>query len=659
MARAITLALQLSSKSFVKSNFSCARCLTASVLRYSSKKNSELGQTTIIVQDGLDIQELPTIVRKVKDAEVLPSEDVSSESTASRIEDNHYEEDAKEVIDAFSRCSTKNGVYVLFETIPLDEKTSFVALQAFRRIVELENNQQFRNVSLYNEAPEVFTRDKAFEKIFQSIVSSPQADVLLASLKLLNRVKFLKNTTEYRDKLFNAALVCASDGNFDVLQICEIINVFASLKSKKDALCETDKLWTGLLEKEKDITENNIVEVYRILAHLDSSRNFVVKILEKRLAAVWWRLSGASVAEILSVFAETNLQPIRSLIILSRWTNTNIHVVTEDEILQIITGFCAVNYIDENLEKGLERYIKAKSLKIKNAAVMGAVMDYCVKFRFRNNFILHGCGEYFIKFGSELSPVLIKALFTPFGILDYDPPNGWKFWQVLENSVHSKFVQFRPEDIVDIMLSCVYLEKYPINFVKKIFNPYFLDRLHTTRSGMSLQVLRQNLVIFDIAMTLECLQYSGPLLPKDGSAKSLWQDGRIKRMINTIYDTIVDITGHPSRVSTLVLLNQLPVLDLYVIDILLHPSNMPASMLQFNLRQNRNLFVALLIHVPEHYCSDGVHLTGPQVMRKRHLKRLGLKVVSLKYNELARLKVHPKSLIEYIEDRMKNAEIPV
>lgn len=658
MSRAITLALQLSSKSFANNNFASVRRLTASVLKYRSEKNTELGQTTIIVQDGLDIQELPTIVRKVKDSEVLPFEEVRSESAVSKIEDKHYEEDANEVIDAFSRCSTKNGVYVLFETIPLSEKTPFVALQAFRRIVELENNQQFRNVSLYNETPEVFTRDIAFEKIFQSIVTSPQPDVLLASLKLLNRVKFLKNTTEYRDKLFSASLVCVSDGKFDVLQICEIVNVFASLKTNKDTVNETDKLWTGLVEKEKDITEINIVEVYRILPHLNTSRNYVVKILEKRLAAVWWRLSGSSVAEILSVFAETSLQPIRSLSILSRWLNTNIHVVTEDDMLQIITGFCAVNYIDENLEKGLERYIKAKSLKIKNAAVMGAVMDYCVKFRFRNNFILQGCGEYFIKFGSELSPILIKALFTPFGLLDYDPPNGWKFWQVLENSVHNKFVQFRPEDIVDIMLSCVYLEKYPINFVKKIFNPYFLDRLHTTRSGMPLQILRQNLVIFDVAMTLECLQYSGPLLPKDGSAKSLWQDGRIKRMINGIYDTIVDITGHPSRVSTLVLLNQLPVLDLYVVDILLHPSNMPASMLQFNLRQNRNLFVAVLIHIPEHYCSDSVHLTGPQVMRKRHLKRLGLKVVSLKYIELARLKVHPKSLRDYIEDKMKNAELP-
>ncbi len=42
-----------------------------------------------------------------------------------------------------------------------------------------------------------------------------------------------------------------------------------------------------------------------------------------------------------------------------------------------------------------------------------------------------------------------------------------------------KFVEFPPKEIVDLLLSFVYIERYPLNFVRKIFNPFFMERLHS------------------------------------------------------------------------------------------------------------------------------------------------------------------------------------
>ena len=41
-----------------------------------------------------------------------------------------------------------------------------------------------------------------------------------------------------------------------------------------------------------------------------------------------------------------------------------------------------------------------------------------------------------------------------------------------------KFIEFPPKEIIDLLLSFVYIERYPLNFVRKIFNPYFLERMH-------------------------------------------------------------------------------------------------------------------------------------------------------------------------------------
>ena len=49
----------------------------------------------------------------------------------------------------------------------------------------------------------------------------------------------------------------------------------------------------------------------------------------------------------------------------------------------------------------------------------------------------------------------------------------------MERVLEAKFEEFPPKEVVSLLLSFVYIEKYPLNFVKRVFNPYFMDRLHS------------------------------------------------------------------------------------------------------------------------------------------------------------------------------------
>lgn len=323
-------------------------------------------------------------------------------------------------------------------------------------------------------------------------------------------------------------------------------------------------------------------------------------------------------------------------------------------MVSIIESFTHLQHTDSQIERALERYVKAKGVKIKSQSLIVALLNFCAKFRIRNHHILNGCSEYFITNADLIEPGYLKEIFCPFGYLDYQPLNAMKFWQTLEIYIEKQFVKLKPNDIIDIMLCCVFLEKYPINFVRRIFNPYFLDALHSSNPPERLHKIRSDLKLFDTSLTLECKHYNGPLLPKDNHAKTIWQDGRIKRILNQISDELAAIAGGSDCLSKSVVLYQLPINELYIVDALFHPKGM-GNMWNFNVRKERNIHVAVLVHLPEHFDSTGEFLIGPQSMRIRHLRKMGMKVVTLDYEKLTRLKVYPKDLNKYLVSRMKEA----
>ena len=127
--------------------------------------------------------------------------------------------------------------------------------------------------------------------------------------------------------------------------------------------------------------------------------------------------------------------------------------------------------------------MKAKSLKISDPSLIAWAMEYAKKFRLRSPHVLDGVAEYVVLHnGTNLSASQLSSILEPFGLLDYQPPKGFKFWEIFEHILQSKFIQIPPKDIIEILLSCVYLQKYPLNFVDRVFSPYFLDRLHTSET---------------------------------------------------------------------------------------------------------------------------------------------------------------------------------
>lgn len=282
-------------------------------------------------------------------------------------------------------------------------------------------------------------------------------------------------------------------------------------------------------------------------------------------------------------------------------------------------------------------------------------MEFCSKFRLRSSPILETCATHTINNSMNMSPVVLKSIFSPFGILHYSPSQSSLFLDAVEKSFNENFARFRPEDATDIILSFVYLHRYPIHFVSKIFNSHFLDRLDSCQNEETVRSTQNKLKLFDMAMTLDCKDYQGPLLPRETNVKSMWVDKRLTKIMDSVVSSLEKIAGARKKISQFVLMKGTPAVSLYIVDILLHPSS-PSCRHKGRIalsEDERRSSIAFIIHVPEHYCAQMDHLTGPQELRHHHLHKLGLRTVKLRYDVMTRLQPHQRSLDRYLQESLK------
>lgn len=638
-------------------------------IRQNRHKADKFGHTSVFIQEGAEIRELPLIVRNVYSNDICCNEecnkeiDINKDELVNKLNNLKNEKDRKkadeeivDVIRGFKKCSSVKSLVDLLEIVMLDDITPAVALCALKKIVELENFKFHiatnKLSSILNTKPNIdYTKTTILNKLLEIIIKGEDHSSVIRTLELIpiDSVRVLPFDL-FKNKISDEILLRVTESKLNIDNICQSIDTFSKLNEVKTA----DQLWIGLMDKSQQIDEKNVIQVFRILYLLKKSRKTIMNMLERRLQDFWHHLCTNDIIEILYTIRLTKCNSYTILNTISRWINTKTHTISENNLTSIINELNNINYVDIGIVRALERYIIAKNITINSTILMVEIINYCSKFNIRSEHIFHGCAEYIINCDTNITPSQFKDLFWPFGQLNYKPKSSLEFWKKVENIMNKEFLNFKTHEILDILLACVYLEKHPLNFVHRIFSNTFLQHLYEERKQN--EFVKTKLKLIDQCMTLECNQYHGPILPKDKCSKSIWWDYRIKRVLKDINSSLKNIFQH-YKVSYSVILNQLPLMSIYIIDVLVHPEKLEINYKYLNFKKNPGLCTAILIHLPEHYCWENIHLTGIEATRIRHFQKIGLNVISLNYNKLVELK-YPAELTEYINHRYTNMLTP-
>lgn len=431
-------------------------------------------------------------------------------------------------------------------------------------------------VSLEDNSPQQknddsFIRVAFINMLLEIVYKCRDPSVILDGLEVLSQDALPENG--YKEWLYEQTLICMSEGIFSLVQLCKAANILATFYSdKKDNYELADKLWSGILDKSDEINAESISAVFSTLPNLKCSRDIVLKLVESKVDKFWQEYKIRDVLAILKAFTDVNLRSERVMQVLSQWLKVNIHTLNEDETLAVIYCFHKLEYVDKAIIKTIEKYIKARGLRIEEKDLVATICEYCLDFRIRSPIILEGASEYFIEHGNSLTTPQLFSIARVFGELNFSPPNGFRFWEKIEHTVEMKFAEFPPKEILSLLMSFIYLERYPLNFVRKIFNPYFMDRLHHQQSNSDMMASRTMLKIFDASLNMECKHYKGPFLPREQKDRPVNFDYRLLRMSNHLVQLMGDIVEDVNRVNTFVILSSVPRIPFYVVDLMIYPT---------------------------------------------------------------------------------------
>ncbi|XP_076645738.1 FAST kinase domain-containing protein 3, mitochondrial-like isoform X1 [Halictus rubicundus] len=666
-----------------------------------------LTQTSIFVQEGPEIQEVPLIVRKISDVEALcKSKDKKSNhpddssrkvfDTTKKNDQLRFHEknsasdfrsnikvknkslnrridietdegtailfcpdleclgdaDIQQALQELQSFKTADGVYSLLENKVTHEINCRIALEGLKKVIELETNWSKQKRNKQFEVDNT-ARDIMMKQLIKLIVNSQDSEMILQGLIALKKDKVSPPKNEYRDLLCDEALVRATDGEFTPVQLVNVIKILSTYKDTKYRK-SIDALWVGISLKEQEINSYTLVALFKMLKYFNQSKNMVKLILERKLSDHWLKLTGTQVAEILDCFYG-NASATRCLLNASKWASISMNTSREKDLINFLHSLIAKEYIDDRIETTLQKYLKSKALQVEDSNLIATIMSYCKTLRVRNESILSECGEYFIKHGTSIPTSSLPSILTTFGILYVQPPNPVQFWETFDAVLSVKFHDLKLDDALDILLSCVYLERCPVKFLDKIFISQLLHKLHLRSHSIFFDRIKSKLQLLDTSMSLECMDYRHLHVPAGRTEKPLFLDARIRRTVNTIYQPLASLVGGEQRLSKNVILNRLPTISFYILDILIHPFVESSPVLHLS-GQQKNTNTAVLIYLPEYYCRNTRRLIGSQIMRKRHIRKLGFRVMTLDYVILQEVWSESDKLSSYLLKSLDSVE---
>ncbi|XP_038208218.1 FAST kinase domain-containing protein 3, mitochondrial-like [Zerene cesonia] len=623
-----------------KSIFSCRKCNAITSLNeivsrsFSDEKDNddqEFINSTIMIENGYNVSELPVVIRKLKNLTELESYE---KGTVNNVSDSSS---YPLIQDEFNQCMDLRDVFSLINKCT--KITPNIALGAIERIYDLEKNPLSLPFDTKNDQNIIFAKGAILDKLLKVVMKTEDTQTILNILKTNSSL-----IEPYKPKFCDELLLRVTDSKLSI----DHLSQFASflMKNSNEHYTEIlDKLWVGFIANEKHINESNIVQIFNILSGLKVSKKMIINLAEQKLSELWPRIDSLSMQDIMGVFIVEKYFSMQSFAVLGNWFYANIHCLDEDTMLDIITKLTRLNYTDDQIEAAVEKYTKLKGPKVTSYILIIGILNYCMQFQLRNEQILDVCCDHYIKKIDSIPHSFLKSFIYPFGHLYYQPPIK-NFWNLSEIKLLETYQKISVDDLCSIILSYIYIGKYPLQLVSKVFHPEYVTRINSPH-------LLQKLYLIDTSLSIECEDYSGPLMPKDQWLQPVVQDVRISNIVSKIKDTIVAIVGE-NRISTEVLVPNYCSDESFLIDILLHPVGLGSDTFNWKLKITKTENLAILIHLPDHYCSKSDQLIGSQMMKIRHLKVLGFNVVSLKYSVLSQLYMSHKTsdLRKYLEDNI-------
>ncbi|NXS37752.1 FAKD3 protein, partial [Pomatostomus ruficeps] len=539
-----------------------------------------------------------------------------------------------------SLCTSKEIFYFLSS---LEVMSDTMASGALQRISEVEmDDNGLKNPRLLEN--EVF-RALCLQFEFESSKLSNTG--LLNALQALIKLRIDPQST-LMVNLLSESEERLGKGQLTAENLCALGESLLELKGPNCAVLEQ----IVKRMQEKDIEKwspREIVMVYKILQVTVREGKQCQHLLNKLNSVTLRTVSQLSpnftsvILNSLVVLRQTQAVPL--ITALCKHSVKHVPYFTDHELVDVLEAFLYFGQKVQIFTQALETHVP-KSLLTMHPQTVSKIMQYCCKNRVLSKPIFDAVAEGFVSNADRLTTDQIAACITPFGTLNYLPPSASSLFRKLETVLHTRLRHFQPHTLLNLLHSCVLIQKYPINFLPKVFSPYFLQKLQAQPPGLNRAVMSQLTQLF-LTVTLECPFYEGPRLLSKYQVKAFptphsFPDVHLFKRVKTgLLYLLKKRIYFASEVST-------PYFYVLDIEIKLDEEGfvLPAAQLEEVHKR-----IALCVDGRNRFCAHSCSLLGEEAIKQRHLQLLGYEVVQIPFFEIESLE-NTRKMADYLHKKI-------
>ncbi|XP_069469827.1 FAST kinase domain-containing protein 3, mitochondrial [Ambystoma mexicanum] len=362
------------------------------------------------------------------------------------------------------------------------------------------------------------------------------------------------------------------------------------------------------------------------------------------------QLSPKVISNVLHALVVLNqTQAIPLVINLCKHSVKHVPNFTNEELTKVLEAFVHFGHSDRYFTEALERYIPKACFTMDPEAV-SRVMQYCSRRKILSRPIFDAVAESFVYNSDNFTTRQVAWQIIPFGKLNYLPPSAASLFRKLENILSNRFAQFQPRTLLNLLHSCTLMERFPVNFVSKIFNPYFLQQLQSQDGSLDRSVLSQLTQLY-LTVTLECPFYEGPrLLPKYRVKTFLTHGCSLEssvdlQLYHKVKSGLIELLGARMYFASHVLTPYCYTLDVEI------KLDEDGFVLPATHHEDAYKRIALCIDGQRRFCTNNHNLLGKEAIKQRHLKLLGYEVVQIPFYEFEVLEKN-EEIVDYLHKKI-------
>lgn len=397
----------------------------------------------------------------------------------------------------------------------------------------------------------------------------------------------------------------------------------------------------------------DLVAVYRLLqggVGVDGKYRDLLNAMHSHAVTVTSRMDPAAVSGVLGALVTLNqIQAMPLVINLCKQAVRHVPHFTDEELTHVLGALMHFGHSDHYFMGAMEKYVPTVAFT-SHPETITKVMQFFGRRNILSPPVFDAIAESFVYRADDYSTSQVARQIMAFGKLGYLPPNAGQVFRKVETILHTRFSHFQPRTLLNLLHACILVERFPVNFVSKVFSSYFLQQLQEQSMGIDRAALAQLTQLY-MTVKLECPFYEGPKLLPKYRVKSFLMSGRSletpvdPHLYNSVKTGLVDLLGDRSYFGSKVLTPYCYTLD---VEIKLDEEGyvLPASQTDDVYKR-----IALCIDGQKRFTSNLRQLLGKEAIKQRHLRLLGYEVVQIPYFEFEKLQ-SKTSMVEYLHQKI-------